>query len=425
MIRFYNGKILTLAEGGDEPFEGELWTDGDRVAYAGPARSDRPAFGREIDLRGNLLLPGFKNAHTHSAMTFLRSYADDLPLHDWLFDKVFPLEARLTPDAVYAFTKLANLEYLAGGVTAAFDMYYHRDAYVQACIDSGFRTVLCGAQSAMDADWSAAERDYEKFNAVHPLISYRLGIHAEYTANIELLRYMKGLVDTHRAPFWCHNSETKSEVEGCQERHGCTPTALFEREGLYEYGGGGYHCVYLTAEDREIFRRRGLWAVTCPASNAKLAGGVAPLTTLREEGIRLAIGTDGPASNNALNMFREMYMACVLQKLRCSDAAAMPAEAVLAMACSGGALAMGLPDCASLAPGMQADLTVIDLSRPNMHPLHHCVKNLVYSGSQANVALTMAAGRVLYEDGRFFLDESPEDIYESVRRETEKIVRAV
>ncbi len=422
MIRFYNALLLPFA-GEDAPYAGELWTDGDKVALLGEAPAQRPAFEREIDCRGNLLLPGFKNAHTHSAMTFLRSFADDLPLQDWLHQQVFPLEAKLNPDAVYAFTKLANLEYLSSGVTAAFDMYYCRDDYIRACIDTGFRSVLCGALSAFDSDWTVAERDFNRYNAVHPLIGYRFGIHAEYTANLELIRYIRSLTETYKAPFYTHNSETAGEVAGSLERHGCTPTALFEREGLFEYGGGGFHCVHFSEGDREIFRRRGLWAVTCPASNAKLASGIAPLVEMKAEGVHLAIGTDGPASNNALDMFREMYLACVLQKLRLSDAAAMPAESVLEMACAGGALAMGLPDCRSLAPGMQADLTLIDLQQPNMQPVHNVVKNLVYSGSKSNVVLTMIAGRVLYENGEFHVDEDAESIYANACRETEKLVR--
>ena len=191
MIRFFNGKTVTM-DGPLAVSEQEVWTDGDRISYVGPARPDAPAFEREIDLKGDLLLPGFKNAHAHSAMTFVRSFADDLPLQSWLFDKIFPLEAKLTPDDIYALTKLAILEYLAGGITSAFDMYYKREAFAQASIECGFRMVLCGALAAGD-DWSVGDADCEKFNAMDPLISYIPGIHAEYTANTDLLRYMKGL----------------------------------------------------------------------------------------------------------------------------------------------------------------------------------------------------------------------------------------
>lgn len=420
MIRFFNGKTVTM-DGPLAVSEQEVWTDGDRISYVGPARPDAPAFEREIDLKGDLLLPGFKNAHAHSAMTFVRSFADDLPLQSWLFDKIFPLEAKLTPDDIYALTKLAILEYLAGGITSAFDMYYKREAFAQASIECGFRMVLCGALAAGD-DWSVGDADCEKFNAMDPLISYIPGIHAEYTANTDLLRYMKGLVDRFDKPFFTHNSETASEVAGCIERHGLTPTALFEEYGLFEHGGGGFHCVHMTDADLEIFRRRGLWAVTCPASNAKLASGVAPITKMQQMGIRLAIGTDGPASNNALNMFREMYLVTVLQKLREEDAAACDAAPVLAMACSGGAGAMGL-DAGCIAPGKLADLTVLDLHQPNMLPVHNTVKNIVYSGSNANVRLTMVGGRVLYEDGQFHVGESPEEIYRRAQAVSDRLTR--
>ena len=226
---------------------------------------------------------------------------------------------------------------------------------------------------------------------------------------------MKTLVDKYNKPFFTHNSETKKEVEECIARHGLTPTALYEEMGLFAHGGGGFHCVWLREEDQEIFRRRGLWAVTCPASNAKLASGVAPIARMQELGIRLAIGTDGPASNNALNMFREMYLVTVLQKLQQGDAAVCDAAEVLRMACSGGAGAMGL-DADCIRAGKLADLTVLDLHQPNMYPVHNTVKNIVYSGSNANVRLTMVAGRVLYENGEFFIGTEPEKLYEEANR---------
>ena len=376
MIRLYNGLVMPMTSDCSY-FSGEVWTDGGKIAYAGPARSGvLPEFEREIDLGGDLIIPGFKNAHAHSAMTFLRSYADDLPLQSWLFDKVFPLEERLTPEAVYAFTRLAILEYLSGGMTASFDMYFHRDAYAQANIDSGFRTVICGALSAGDRISVAAD-DYAKFNSLHPLIGYLPGVHAEYTADERLLREMSELVHQLKSPFWTHNSETRSEVDGCMARHGMSPTACLDSLGLFDFGGGGYHCVWFTDDDVRIFAEKGLWAVTCPCSNAKLASGIAPLGRFEKRGVKLAIGTDGPASNNALDMFREMYLACVLQKLERQDAAACPAEGILYAACSGGARAMGLENCDCLAEGKAADLAVINMNRPNMRPVHAVAKNLV------------------------------------------------
>ena len=402
MIRFFNGRVLAM-DGGLDVTEDEVWTDGAVIRYVGPKMDETPAFDREIDLKGNLLMPGFKNAHTHSGMTFCRSLADDVPLQPWLFDQIFPLEGKLNPDRTYAFTRLAILEYLTGGITAAFDMYYHRSAISAACVDSGFRCVMCGTNGTPEA----VQEDFDSFNGHNPLISLLPSIHAEYTTSLEDIKTVAELVRRTHSPFFTHNSETKSEVEGCRERHGMTPTELFDSLGMFEYGGGGYHCVWLSGHDIEIFKNRGLYVVSCPASNAKLASGVAPLTKYMDAGIPVALGTDGPSSNNALDMFREMYLACVLQKLQTMDAAACDAGKILEAACCNGARAMGLADCDRIATGKQADLIVIDLDRPNMRPLINIPKNLVYSGSKENVKLTMVAGKVLYEDGAFFVGEDP------------------
>jgi 5-methylthioadenosine/S-adenosylhomocysteine deaminase len=181
--------------------------------------------------------------------------------------------------------------------------------------------------------------------------------------------------------------------------------------GLFDYGGGGYHCVWLSDEDMDIFEGRGLTAVTNPASNLKLASGIAPTVKLLGRGINLAIGTDGPASNNCLDMFREMFLVTGLAKYREKDAAAMDAADVLRMATVGGAKAMNLPDCDVLAAGKKADLIMIDLHRPNMQPENNILKNLVYSGSKENVKLTMIDGKILYEDGRFYTGFEPEKVY--------------
>ncbi len=230
------------------------------------------------------------------------------------------------------------------------------------------------------------------------------------------------LAEKYHAPVYTHNSETRQEVEECIGRHGMTPTAYLDSLGLFLYGGGGYHCVYMTDEDIQIFQERGLSAVTNPGSNMKLASGVARISDMMRAGINLAVGTDGPASNNCLDMFREMFLVTGLAKLREEDAAAVPAEAVLRMAVSGGAKALGLADCGCLAAGKLADLIVIDLQQPNMQPVNHPVKNLVYSGSKQNVKLTMVNGQILYEDGRFFVGTEPGEIYENANRIIRRMV---
>lgn len=408
-IRFYNGLVLTGSPA--QPERAELWVKDDRIEYVGAPREDAGAFDREIDLAGDLVMPGFKNAHTHSAMTFLRSYADDLPLLDWLNQQVFPMEAKLTADDVYHLAKLAILEYLAAGITANFDMYMFAEANAAASRDMGFRTVLCGCIHDFYNTPDGLRKMYEDYNK-GGLVSCILGFHAEYTCSESLLREISAIAHEYKAPVFAHNSESASEVAGCIERHGTTPTAYLDSLGLFDYGGGGYHCIHLSDEDKAIFRDRGLWAVSCPGSNTKLASGIAPLTQLHDMGVHLALGTDGPASNNCLDMFREMFLATGLQKLANKDASAMAAETVFEMATRGGALAMGLADCDTLAPGKKADLTVLDMRRPNMQPVNAVVKNIVYSGSTSNIRLTMVDGRILYENGSFFVGESPDAIYE-------------
>jgi 5-methylthioadenosine/S-adenosylhomocysteine deaminase len=413
MIRFYNGKVLSFANG-ISITDDEVWTDGSTISYVGKTPAELPAFDRQIDLKGDLLMPGFKDAHTHTAMVFLRSYADDMPLQEWLYDKVFPHESKLNPEAIYEFTRLGIMEYLTSGITASFDMYYHNEAYAKANVDSGFRTVICSAMNDFDADPTNIEREYLRFNNYDELVSYKLGIHAEYTTGKERMEYMASLAEKYKAPCYMHCAETKSEVQGCIDRYGLTPPQLLDRMGLFNYGGGGFHCTYMTDEDMALFARKGIYAVTNPASNLKLASGIAPVDKLLAAGVPMAIGTDGAASNNALDMFREMYLASCLQKIYMEDAAAGKAENILEMACIGGAHAMGLNDCDDVAVGKKADLIVIDLNRPNMQPINNITKNLVFSGSKDNVRLTMVNGKVLYENGEFFIGEKPEEIYRRV-----------
>lgn len=418
-IRFYNARILTMADG-FEVMKGELWVEGNKISYVGANPKDSNStckevvWDREIDVSGNLLMPGFKNAHTHSGMTFLRSYADDLPLLDWLHNQVFPMEAKLNLDHIYDFSKLAIMEYLTSGVTANFDMYLSPKPIADASIDCGFRTVLVGAMNDFTQSVEEMETFYKNYNQYHELISYKLGFHAEYTTGREKLENIASLANHYKEPVYTHNSESQSEVEGCLKRYGQTPTAFLNSLGMFEYGGGGYHCIHMTEEDMSIFKEHNMSVVTNPGSNVKLASGIAPLVKMKEMGINLAIGTDGPASNNCLDMFREMFLVTGLQKLQLKDASAMDGNDVLSMATLGGAKAMGLNDCDTLEVGKLADIIMIDLNQPNMRPIHNITKNIVYSGSKQNVKMTMVNGVILYEDGVFHIGEEPGALYERI-----------
>lgn len=415
-IRLYNARILTMAEGQDI-FLGEIWVKEHRIAYVGPTGKKEADFvwDREIDCKQNLLMPGFKNAHTHSGMTLLRSYADDLPLDQWLNQQIFPVEAKMTAEDIYELTKLAILEYLSSGITAAFDMYLTPESIAKAFEDMGMRCVQVSALNNFSQSPELMEKMYLELN--HPeqdsLNSYMLGFHAEYTCSKELLEKVAAMAQKYKAPVYTHLAETEKEVNECISRYGMTPLQFLDSLGMFNYGGGGYHCVHVTEEDMDIMKKRNFYVVTNPGSNTKLASGIAPISAYLEKGIPVAIGTDGPASNNCLDMFREMFLVTGLAKLREKDASAVDAYEVLKMATVNGAHAMGLKDCDILAEGKYADIILIDLHMPNMQPIHNIPKNIVYSGSKINVKMTMINGKICYENGAYFVSQEVDSIYEA------------
>ncbi len=433
-IRLYNARILTMEKHRDI-FRGEVWIKNEKIVCVASdeelasewnnGNGLRIDWDVQIDCEGNLLMPGFKNAHTHSAMTFLRSYADDLPLAQWLNEKIFPMEAHLTEEDIYELTKLAVLEYLSGGVTSIFDMYVNPEAVAEGCMDTGMRCVLVPGLNNFVSSPEQVEEEYGKWNRKNSLISYQLGFHAEYTCSKELLCKVSELAHRYRAPVYTHLAETAKEVEECKARYGMTPAMFLDSLGMFEFGGGGFHCVHMTPEDMDVFRKRRLHVITNPASNLKLASGIAPVAEYERRKIPVSIGTDGPASNNCLDMFREMFLVAGLSKVREQDAASLSAERVLRMATVHGAKAMRLNKADTLAKGKLADVILIDLHQPNMQPDGNVVGNLVYSGSKSNVRMTMINGKILYKDGKYFVGESPEDIYDKCNAIFKRISNSV
>lgn len=395
MIKFTNGLVL------DKYFniiKEDVFVDGDSIVAIG--EYDKTA-DTVYDLNGNLLMPSFKNAHTHSAMTFGRSFADDLPLQPWLYDKIFPLEAKLTPQDIYDLSMLAFLEYLTSGTSACFDMYYFPEMMAKASVNFGFRTVMTSGLNNFKESVNAVEDYYNKFNNYDSLVSYKLGFHAEYTTDKELIKGIAKLAEKYQAPVFTHASETKSEVEDCKKRNGMSPTKYLNSLGIFNYGGGAYHSVWIDDEDIEIYKEKGIWAIINACSNAKLASGIAPVSKLLKNSINVAIGTDGASSNNALDMFREMYTICATQKLNDKDAASTDANDILKASTIGSARCMGLTDCDVIDVDKKADLIVIDMHRPSMQPINNITKNLVYSGGKDIVKMTMINGKILYDNGEF------------------------
>ena len=418
IILFKNARILTMADE-DKIFFGEVLTKDNLIEYVGSKYEGNLKPDRVIDCEGNLLMPGFKNAHAHTAMVFARSYADDLPLHEWLFNKIFPLEEKFVDGDIYHLTKCGILEYLSSGITAAFDMYFKPPEIIKASEEMGFRSVILA--TSLSEPISLLRERYLTLNKKDSLISYHIGIHAEYTTPIERMKDISKLVHELKAPFYTHVGETESEVNGCIERYNMRPIELFDSLGLYDFGGGGFHCNYFSDKEIEICKKHNINIVTCPASNLKLASGIAPIAKYQKAGLNIAVGTDGASSNNSLDMFREMYLVSVLQKVTNKDPSIMDGFDVLKMATVNGAHALGLNNIDVLEKGKYADMIMIDLKNPAMQPLNNIAKNIVYAGSKDIVKMTMINGRILYMDHKFYLDEPIEDIYKKAQEVTDRL----
>ena len=253
------------------------------------------------------------------------------------------------------------------------------------------------------------------------LVKAVIGLHSEYTPTEEMFKITKELLDETSLPFYTHLSETAQEVDECLSRRNVRPMKFFDDLHFFDRGGAIFHGVYLDDNDMEIIKKRNVVVVSNPASNMKLASGVAEIKKLLSKGITVALGTDGPASNNALDMFREMYLVTGLQKLILKDPVSIPAFEVLKMATVNGAKAMNLIDGDTLEVGKLADIIMINLSRPSMQPINNIVNNLVYAGSKDCVKMTMINGKVLYYNNEFFVGENIKDLYKRVQKLTEEL----
>lgn len=407
---FKNARILKM--NGEDIFVGNLLVSDNKISYIGKELPNGN-FDKVIDCHQNVLMPGFKNAHTHSAMSFLRSEADDKTLEDWLFNYIFPREALLKENDVYYLSMISFMEYLTSGVTACFDMYLNNFEFAKACKDFGMRGVICFVKN-FDENYTYEDglRDYKYYNNFDELVSMKLGAHSVYTCSEESLKTLSRLAHELKAPTFAHSSETSLEVSNCIKAHGMTPTEYMNSLGLYDYGGGGYHLVHLTDNDLKILKEKKVNVISCPCSNSKLVSGIAPISKMQEYGLNIALGTDGPSSNNSLDMFREMYLCSVLQKLKENDPTKAKAKDILKMATVNGAIAMGLDNADILEEGKLADIIMLDLDRPSMQPITHIEENIVYSGSKDIVKMTMINGKILYMDNKFYLNIDKDKIYE-------------
>jgi len=358
-----------------------------------------------LDAECCLVMPGLVNAHTHAAMTLLRGWADDKPLDRWLREDVWPAEAALTPEDVRVGTELGIVEMIRSGTTAFADMYFHVPEVVAAVEASGTRARVGHGVVTVAKDEAEARADLEEGfqvareydGAADGRVRTAFTPHSLTTVGEGYLRETVEAAREADLPIHVHANETREEVDPIVEERGVRPLAYADDLGLL--GGRDFlaHGVHLDGEEVDLLADRGTAVVHCPASNMKLASGMAPVQRLLDAGVTVALGTDGAASNNDLDMFDELRDAAMIGKLAADDAAAVPAEAAVRMATEGGAAALGLPG-GRLEAGAAADLAVVDLDAPHLTPENDLVSHLAYAARGSDVRHTVCDGRVLMRD---------------------------
>ena len=361
-----------------------------------------------LHLRRSLLMPGLVNAHTHVAMAFFRGLADDLPLMEWLTRHIFPREKHLSAEIVQLGAQLGCAEMLRTGTTAFQDMYLIESAVAVAAAKAGLRCRLGEAIFAFPSpayatpqEAYALVRDQAARYKNHPLISVAIMPHAVYTTTPDILTACRDLAFEFDLPMHLHLAETAEEVQTCLAMHKRRPVEYCRELDLLSPRTSIAHGVALTDAELDILALTRTCVAHNPRSNMKLASGAAPVPGMLARGMLPGLGTDGPSSNNSLNMFAEMSACALLHKLHSMEATVCPAQTVLDMATLGSAAALHLPQLGRIAPGAPADLVALDLDSPNFQPLYNPVSHLVYAASGHEVSLCMVDGKILYKDGAF------------------------
>lgn len=368
-------------------------------------------FDRVIDGKNNLLSPGFYNTHCHAAMTLFRGYGEDLPLQKWLNERILPAEDRLTNPSVYWGTMLSIAEMIASGVVSFSDMYFFEDQVGKAVLETGVKANISRCIVSFDpsedpeSDYRFAEskqlvKDYHMAGDGRLMVD--MALHAEYTNTERMSRAVAEYAAKEKLRIQLHLSETAKEHRECGERHGGkTPLAFFRDAGVLENPVIAAHCVWVSDEDMDIMREKGVFVAHNPVSNLKLGSGVMAFGKMAAKGLNLSLGTDGPASNNNQSMLKEMQYAAILHKGVSLDPTTTLASQMIGVATRGGALAQGRENCGRIEPGFKADLVLWNLDSIHNIPSYGYDATLVYSAQESDVLMTMCDGRILYENGEY------------------------
>lgn len=382
-------------------------------------------YGEEYNGRGKLLLPAFYNTHSHLPMAILRGYAENLALMDWLQGRIFPFEAKLTPDDIYYGTLMGVAEMYRYGIAGTTEMYIQQEPLGRAFLESGAKANFCvstiwmGNESYFDLPYyKEATENFKRFNgANNGRMIAEFCIHAEYTSTERIVKEAAGVAAEYGAGMHIHASETRSEVDLCRKRHQRrSPIRYMYDCGIFEVPTTAAHCVHIDDEDVAILKEKNVTVATCPKSNAKLASGICPVESLLKAGVNVAIGTDSVASNNNLNMIEEMRFFNLLQKgVEVDPTVITPAQTLYA-ATRAGAISQRRMDCGLVKEGFRADLAVMDVDTPSMKPVYNLLNNLVYAASGSDIVLTMVDGDVMYRDGAYTTLDIERIEYELDRR---------
>ena len=426
-ILIKNGTILTMAGSGADAITGDLGINGDTIAFIGTPEKDFNA-DKVIDAEGKIVLPGLVNSHTHTAMSLFRHTADDLPFWEWLHDRIFPMEEALTPENAYWGSMLSIAEMIKSGTTAFADMYFFMDKTAEAVLASGIRANLSrGVVTEESGVFSKIEEGADLYHNWHGKGSGRinidLGPHAPYTCSPEYLNKVVETAKELNTNIHIHLSESRKELETIKDQYGLSPVEYLEKAGVFELNTMAAHCVHVSDSDMEILKKNGVNVLNNPGSNLKLGNGFAPVSRFLEEGINVSLGTDGPASNNNLNMFEEISLAALINKGITEEPTALPAYEVLNMATVNGAKALGREnEIGTLEPGKKADIILIDTGKPHFYPKGNPYSSLVYSAQASDVCTVICNGKILMEDNRLLtIDEK--DVFARAAEAAERLRR--
>lgn len=418
-ILFKNAKILDLENGvfmnGAVEIENEIITNVGKFNLS-------PNYDREIDCLGNILMPGFVNTHCHTPMTLLRSFKDDATLNEWLFDNILPAEGKLSPSDVYWGQYLGIMESVRAGITTFEEGYFHNPAVCKAIEKSGIRARI-GLGPAMrkmnitNIEYMGNEAKIIKNNSLIKPVCF---VHSIYTINQQAIEESIEFTNQANMPLSIHLAETEKEVLDCKKERNKTPVEYLNELGFFNKQCLCYHSIHLNDSDINILKEKNVSVTTCPSSNIKLASGIAPIYELQQKGINITIGTDGVASNNSLDMFKEMFLVATLSKVSINRTDVVSALDVLKMATINGAKALGF-NSGEIKTGKQADIILIDINQPHYYPQDDLISHLVYAGKSSDVYLTMVNGKILYENGKYNIGETPTDIYNNCNEIRKKL----